>query len=182
MKLNLPIDEIYQLYKKGMSSSDIASLHKCSENTINGRLRRYCKKNSLPLQKEKKMGDKEKQLRENIYVMYQNQKTIQEIATQLGCSYSTVYKKLHEYYREHKLSLRRYGRNNRTYSNPNEVSPTILSSSDQPTLYENDPNLEWNIKRKVLFSQLKSLLQISKSMNLENNDLVETLVKCKTRK
>ena len=102
LELDLPVEEMYNLYTSGTSSTILAEKYNCSEGTIVNRIKKYCKQNKIemPPTPVKKKGNKKiasNVTGEEIYNLYLDGYTIGDIAKSKNLTKRTISEELYAY-------------------------------------------------------------------------------------
>lgn len=102
LELDLPVEEMYNLYASGTSSTILAEKYNCSEGTIVNRIKKYCKQNKIemPPAPVKKKGNKKiasNVTGEEIYNLYLDGYTIGDIAKSKNLTKRTISEELYAY-------------------------------------------------------------------------------------
>lgn len=102
LELDLPVEEMYNLYASGTSSTILAEKYNCSEVTIVNRIKKYCKQNKIemPPAPVKKKGNKKiasNVTGEEIYNLYLDGYTIGDIAKSKNLTKRTISEELYAY-------------------------------------------------------------------------------------
>ena len=102
LELDLPVEEMYNLYASGTSSTILAEKYNCSEGTIVNRIKKYCKQNKIemPSAPVKKKGNKKiasNVTGEEIYNLYLDGYTIGDIAKSKNLTKRTISEELYAY-------------------------------------------------------------------------------------
>ena len=103
-KVELPMEEIYELKTQGMTYDELSEKYNCNYSTILNRLKSYCEQNNLKIPKAKS-GPKQKTLSiEEIYKLKSQGMSYKKMAEKYNCTYVTIRRRLKEY--EDELILR----------------------------------------------------------------------------
>lgn len=102
LELDLPVEEMYNLYASGTSSTILAEKYNCSEGTVVNRIKKYCKQNKIemPAVPVKKKGNKKiasNVTGEEIYNLYLDGYTIGDIAKSKNLTKRTISEELYAY-------------------------------------------------------------------------------------
>lgn len=102
LELDLPVEEMYNLYASGISSTILAEKYNCSEGTVVNRIKKYCKQNKIemPAVPVKKKGNKKiasNVTGEEIYNLYLDGYTIGDIAKSKNLTKRTISEELYAY-------------------------------------------------------------------------------------
>ena len=102
----LPMEEIYELKKQGLTYEEIGEKHSCTYGKIRQRLKKYCKQNNLKIPKTKRKPRARiiELPIEEIYKLKSQDMSYRKIAEKYGCTYETIRQRLIEY--EEELVLR----------------------------------------------------------------------------
>ena len=103
--IKLPMKEVYELKKQGVTYNDLASKYNCSSATIRTKLIKYCEENNYSLQGKNIVRFPMKE----VYELKKQGITYKDLASKYSCSLSTVKRRLIEYCEENNYSL--HGKN-----------------------------------------------------------------------
>ena len=102
--IDVPIEEIYKLYISGESVEEISKKYKVSYSLISKRLKKYALEKNIDIKAEKKKNKIDMSL---IYEMHKSGISCYDIGELFGCSYRTIFRRLHEYCEQFDLPLDR---------------------------------------------------------------------------
>lgn len=103
-KLDLPMDEIYELYQLEISATELAHEYGCSPATIRQKIKEYCAENDLDM---RKFHNSVFLSMEQVYSDYKKGTTYSELVNKYGFSRVTLKNRLYEYCKENNLTLNR---------------------------------------------------------------------------
>ena len=96
-KVELPMEEIYELKKQGMTYEEISKKYNCSPSTVIHKLKEYCDLNSLDLPKKPNRRDKVELPMEEVFNLRLKGMSYEKLAKQYGCGFRTIRNKLVKY-------------------------------------------------------------------------------------
>lgn len=98
-RIELPIEEIAEKHKNGMSQKDLATEYEVSCNIINNRLKEYYERTGID---RPRIGFARtiKLPIEEIIERYENRTSLQELAIEYGVSYDLINNRVNEYYKK----------------------------------------------------------------------------------
>ena len=99
--IKLPMEEIYELIKQGMSYNDLASKYNCSSAIIRTKLIKYCEENNYSLHGKNIVRLPMKK----VYELKKQGITYKDLASKYSCSLSTVKRRLIEYCKENNCKI-----------------------------------------------------------------------------
>ena len=99
-KLKLPVEEIYEFKKSGMTYKELAKKYNCNITTIRKKLEKYCEEQDLVITKINYKSKKLKLPIEEIYELRKQEMTYKELAEKYDCSHEAIRKKLIKYCKE----------------------------------------------------------------------------------
>lgn len=101
---NVSIDEIYTKYINGSNVRELSTEYNVSEKFIYKGLRNYALEKNIDIKAEKKKNKIDMSL---IYEMHKSGISCYDIGKLFGCSYRTIFRRLHEYCEQFDLPLDR---------------------------------------------------------------------------
>ena len=148
-KMELPMDEIYELYQLRIPITELAREYNCHPVTMEYKIKDYCNQTGLEIRKYRSADELPL---EDIYNCYQNGETYLELADKYGFSRVTISTKLREYCQKNNLVINRKNK------------------------YKSQ-NYKLKIQNQSIFlRQLKEILEIC-SEKLDDNDEIKKLTK-----
>lgn len=147
--LELPMDEIYELYQLRIPITELAREYNCHPVTMEYKIKDYCNQTGLEVRKYRSADELPL---EDIYNCYQNGETYLELADKYGFSRVTISTKLREYCQKNNLVINRKNK----YKSQNYKSKIQNQS--------------------IFLRQLKEILEIC-SEKLDDNDEIKKLTK-----
>lgn len=99
-QIELPMKEVYELKKQGMTYNDLAFKYNCSSNIVRVRLIEYCEENDYLIPKKPPRSKLTKLPMKEVYELKKQGMTYNDLATKYKCSLSTVKRRLIEYEEE----------------------------------------------------------------------------------
>ena len=103
--IELPMKEVYELKKKGVSYNDIALKYNCSSFTIRTRLAEYCEENNCKIPETAPWYRSIKLPMKEVYELKKQGVTYNDLASKYNCSSATIRTKLIKYCEENNYSL-----------------------------------------------------------------------------
>ena len=104
-KLELPMEEIYELKKQGMTYNDLASKYNCSPATIRTGLAEYCEENNCKIPETASWYKSIKLPMKEVYELKKQGMSYNVLSSKYNCSPATIRTKLIKYCEENNYSL-----------------------------------------------------------------------------